>query len=80
MKDSLCKLDVERKTGCERFHARGSDTNFDLLGFWQWSMSDLVTNTSRGILAEYIGLKHSVYPPRRLAMPGHLMTLSHLTE
>ena len=54
MKDSLPKLDVERKTGHERFRANGSDRDLDLLGFWQWSMSDLVNNTTRGVLAEYI--------------------------
>jgi hypothetical protein len=26
----------------------------DLLGFWQWSASDLVSNTARGVFAEYL--------------------------
>lgn len=54
MKNSLPKLDVERKAGYERFHANGSNLDFDLLGFWQWSMSDLASNTTHGVLAEYI--------------------------
>lgn len=30
-----------------------STFGFDLLSFWRWSVSDLVSNTSRGVLAEY---------------------------
>ena len=48
------KLNVVRKSGLERFRSGGLDADFDLLGFWQWSMSDLVSNTTRGALAEYI--------------------------
>ena len=54
MKITLPKLDVERKSGTECFREGGSDLDFNLLDFWQWSMSDLVNNTTRGILAEYI--------------------------
>ena len=43
-----------RKTGLERFQAEGADAGFNLLDFWQWSVSDLVSNATRGILAEYI--------------------------
>ncbi len=53
-KDTMPKLDVVRKTGSERFRSDGLGTDFDLLDFWQWSMSDLVNNTTRGVLAEYI--------------------------
>ena len=45
---------VQRKTGTEAFHRRGAPLGFDLLGFWQWSSSDLVSNVLRGKLAEYI--------------------------
>ena len=43
-----------RQTGAETF--TGSDTPgpADLLSFWQWSASDLIGNTMRGCLAEYI--------------------------
>ncbi len=52
--DSFGALQVVRKQGTERFHA--SDINFplELLSFWQWSGSDLVNNTLRGMLAEYL--------------------------
>lgn len=33
-----------RKTGSERFHDAGNALTFDLLSFWQWSGSDLVSN------------------------------------
>ena len=48
------QLEVSRKTGSEDFHTAGAASDFDLLDFWQWSTSDLVSNTTRGILAEYI--------------------------
>jgi hypothetical protein len=47
-------LRVERKTGRERFRLKSVPVNFDLLSFWQWSVSDLVSNVTRGRLAEYI--------------------------
>lgn len=43
-----------RKTGGECFHHNGIRLPFDLLDFWRWSSSDLVSNTLRGVLAEYI--------------------------
>ena len=52
--NTLPKLSVVRKIGSERFRSGDSDTGFDLLEFWQWSMSGLVDNTTRGILAEFI--------------------------
>ena len=48
------KLDVEKKTGGERFYARGAAQDFDLLDYWRWASSDLVSNVTRGVLAEYI--------------------------
>jgi len=54
MNEPLKRLRSSRKSGNERFHDRGEALDFDLQGFWQWSASDLVSNVSRGILAEYI--------------------------
>lgn len=45
---------ITRKDGKEQFHAGGRLLGFDLRGFWQWSASDLVNNTTRGIIAEYL--------------------------
>ena len=43
-----------RKTGSEKFHLNNIEKSFSLLDFWQWSTSDLMNNTIRGILAEFI--------------------------
>ncbi len=48
------RLVPQRKNGAERFRYNGGDAGFDLLSFWQWSVSDLVSNATRGRLAEYI--------------------------
>jgi hypothetical protein len=43
-----------RKTGAERFHENDIPIGANLLGYWQCSASDLLGNTERGRLAEYI--------------------------
>jgi hypothetical protein len=43
-----------RLTGSETFHESGRVLSFDVLDFWRWSSSDLVSNTLRGQLAEYL--------------------------
>jgi hypothetical protein len=48
------RIRVERKTGGERFSFENKLSDTTLLEFWQWSISDLVNNSTRGILAEYI--------------------------
>lgn len=42
-----------RKTGTEPI-IKNQDKISDLLSFWQWAYSDLVGNTERGALAEYL--------------------------
>jgi hypothetical protein len=51
---SLARLKINRRSGAEPFHDGGRPAGFDVLEFWAWSTSDLVTNTTRGVLAEYI--------------------------
>lgn len=46
----VCK----RLGGGEPFHDGGRALGFDVLAFWQWSTSDLVSNATRGVLAEYL--------------------------
>ncbi len=41
-------------TGNEHFTRDGKELEIDVLSYWQWSSSDLLTNRQRGILAEYI--------------------------
>jgi len=51
---SLGALPRERRNGSEVFQHAGTELGFNLLSFWQWSASDLVSNTMRGVLAEYL--------------------------
>ncbi|MHB8656106.1 MAG: hypothetical protein ACYDA9_19790 [Terriglobia bacterium] len=57
MPNNLGRIQTKRKTGSERVTSEGTDLGFALLGFWQWSRSDLVSNATRGVLAEYIVAK-----------------------
>src|SRR5213596_2396370 len=43
-----------RRTGEEEFHENRVPIDATLLGYWQWSASDLLGNTERGRIAEYI--------------------------
>ncbi len=47
-------IKVTRKNGNEQFQDNEKLLTFNLLSFWQWSSSDLVGNTLRGMLAEFI--------------------------
>lgn len=52
--NDLPAIKVSRKNGNESLHNNENKIPFSLLSFWQWSSSDLVGNTLRGMLAEYI--------------------------
>ena len=54
---NLDTINMVRKNGAEPFHVQGEQLGFDLLSFWQWSYSDIVSNATRGVLAEYIVAK-----------------------
>ena len=43
-----------RKSGSEIFRLNQGEAEIRLLDFWQWSASDLVSNATRGRLAEFI--------------------------
>jgi hypothetical protein len=51
---NLSRIQHEPKTGSERLHRDGENLPFTLLDFWRWSTSDLVSNATRGRLAEFI--------------------------
>lgn len=51
---NLPPIKATPKTGNEQFTDNGIETKHSLIDFWRWSVSDLVSNTTRGILAEYI--------------------------
>jgi len=52
--NELGPIDLKRREGHEPFHVEGRRLLFDLLSFWQWSSSDVVSNATRGVLAEYL--------------------------
>jgi hypothetical protein len=54
MIEALGRLTVARKAGSEVLHANGHNLPFTVSSFWQWSASDLVSNATRGRLAEFI--------------------------
>ena len=41
-------------SGAEQLHANGLPLDVSLQRFWQWSGSDLISNSQRGILAEFL--------------------------
>ncbi|MFN7732199.1 MAG: hypothetical protein ACK5OB_09855 [Pirellula sp.] len=48
------KIDVQRLSGQETFQVAKLPLEANVQGFWQWSCSDLLGNTLRGQLAEYM--------------------------
>ena len=50
----LGPLKVERKTGREPLRICDAALDTTVLDFWRWSASDLSSNTTRGIVAEFI--------------------------
>jgi hypothetical protein len=52
--ESLARIGVSRQTGAEPFTAAGRPVGPTVADFWGWSRSDLLDNTERGVLAEFI--------------------------
>lgn len=50
----LSAVKTQRKTGAECFFTDNTELSINLLSFWQWSGSELLDNTLRGVLAEFI--------------------------
>lgn len=50
----LPALNVNRKSSNEIFRCNGVEQGNSLADFWKWSVSDLVSNATRGLLAEYL--------------------------
>ena len=51
---NLGQINATRKTGNEKFYSGKEELEFQLLDFWQWISSDVLNNTTRGLLAEYL--------------------------
>lgn len=54
MNGPLGILQAPRRAGTESFHRDAEPLPFSLQDFWAWSVSDLVSNATRGRLAEYL--------------------------
>jgi hypothetical protein len=50
----LVALPLQRRSGDEEFHEDRVAVGKNLSSYWQWSASDLLGNTERGRLAEYV--------------------------
>jgi hypothetical protein len=47
-------IPISYNRGEQNFELNGKGTSLTLLDFWAWAFSDVLTNTSRGVLAEFI--------------------------
>lgn len=54
MTESLPRIVPARRSASDPFHANGSPVGLTLSDFWCWSASDLLSNTLRGVLAEFL--------------------------
>ena len=50
----LPSLKCSLKSGQENLTYFGKNTNFRLIDFWRWSMSDILSESTQGKLAEFI--------------------------
>ncbi|MCX6291520.1 MAG: hypothetical protein NT126_07120 [Bacteroidetes bacterium] len=51
---SLDKIQATLKTGHEQLLFNEKPTGISLIDFWRWNVSDILSNATRGILAEFI--------------------------
>ncbi|MDW5288746.1 hypothetical protein [Formosa sp. PL04] len=52
--DELKAIKANLKTGEECLKDNGQNTNYNLLDFWRWSVSDILSNATRGRFAEFV--------------------------
>ena len=52
--NDLKEIEISKRSAEEKFRDGSNNLDFNLLSFWQWSSSDVVSNYTRGILAEYM--------------------------
>ena len=52
--NQLKEITAIPKTGNESLTDNGEKLNYNLLDFWSWSLSDILSNASRGRFAEFI--------------------------
>jgi len=54
---NLGRIEIRRKRGDEKLKSGAQDLGCSVPDFWKWSASDLVSNATRGRLAEFIVAK-----------------------
>lgn len=54
MANNFGKISIRQKTGDEQLTFNGHETGLKLIDFWQWSVSDIISNATRGRFAEFI--------------------------
>ena len=54
MNDGLSQQEIKLLKGNESFRGQGVRKSLQLLDYWRWSGSELLGNTTRGILAEFL--------------------------
>ena len=47
-------IEIKKKNGNEIFENMNNSNEMQLIDFWKWEHSDIIGNSERGILAEYI--------------------------
>ncbi len=52
--NNLREIKASPKSGKESLTNNGQNTNYNLLDFWRWSVSDILSNATRGRFAEFI--------------------------
>ncbi|WP_372949975.1 hypothetical protein [Mariniphaga sp.] len=52
--NELKEIKAGLKTGNEYLTNNGQNTDYNLLDFWRWSVSDILSNATRGKFAEFI--------------------------
>lgn len=52
--NELKRIKASPKSGNEYLTDNGQNTNYNVLDFWRWSVSDLLSNATRGRFAEFI--------------------------
>lgn len=82
MPNDLSHISPVRRSGDERMHSSGRLLGFTLLDFWSWSSSDLTSNATRGVLAEFIvasALGVAIKTPREEWRAFDLVTPEEIT-
>ena len=52
--NELKEIKASTKTGKESLTNNGENINYNLLDFWRWSVSDILSNATRGRFAEFV--------------------------